>query len=223
MLPGLIRRAVDNVNLTVLVDSVNQGLRYDDAMAASTRDALVDAAAQLLDEGGLDAVTLREVGHRAGVSHNAPYKHFTDKEALLAAVAARELTRQGAAMATAATLHSVLHGYIAWALAHPARFRLVFGAWTTGSPELAAAAQTARDTLIALVVTQQRAGRLPGVEPERVAALLQALAHGAVALALTGHLSPGGKGNAAPGDLIDDLLAHLAAATQPRAAQGERT
>src|ERR1700677_3914321 len=63
-------------------------------MASSTRDALVDAAVQLLDEGGPEAVTLREVGHRAGVSHNAPYKHFTGKEALLAAVAARELRRR---------------------------------------------------------------------------------------------------------------------------------
>jgi AcrR family transcriptional regulator len=190
-------------------------------MAPSTRDAIVDAAAQLLDEGGLEAVTLREVGRRAGVSHNAPYKHFADKEALLAAVAARELSRQGAAGATAATLQSVLHGYIAWALAHPARFRLVFGPWSTGSEELAAAAETARATLIALVVTQQRAGRLPGADPERLAALLQALAHGAVALTLAGHLSPIGKGKAAPGELIDDLICHLAAAAQPGPAKGD--
>ena len=59
-------------------------------MASDTRDTLVAVAAQLLDEGGPEAVTLREVGHRAGVSHNAPYKHFADKEALLAAVAAFE-------------------------------------------------------------------------------------------------------------------------------------
>jgi AcrR family transcriptional regulator len=183
-------------------------------MASSTRDALVDAAVQLLDEGGPEAVTLREVGHRAGVSHNAPYKHFTSKEALLAAVAAGELTRQGAAVATATTLRSVLHGYVGWALAHPARFRLVFGAWSTGSEELAAAAETARAALIALVAEQQRAGRLPDGDPERLAALLQALAHGAVALTLAGHLSPGGKGHAGPGDLVDDLLGHLAAAAQ---------
>lgn len=181
-------------------------------MASSTRDTLVEAAVQLLDEGGPEAVTLREVGHRAGVSHNAPYKHFTSKEALLAAVAARELSRQGAVVAAATTLRAVLHGYIGWALAHPARFRLVFGAWSTGSEELAAAAETARAALIALVAEQQRAGRLPDGDPERLAALLQALAHGAVALTLAGHLSPGGKGRAGPGDLVDDLLGHLAAA-----------
>src|SRR3954454_12005811 len=62
----------------------------------STRDALVDAAAELLTAWGTAAVTLREVGRRAGVSHNAPYKHFADKEELLAAVGARDLARRGA-------------------------------------------------------------------------------------------------------------------------------
>jgi hypothetical protein len=64
------------------------------------------------------------------------------------------------------------------------------------------------------VAEQRRAGRLPDGDPERLAALLQALAHGAVALTLAGHLSPGGKGYADPGDLVDDLLGHPAAATQ---------
>src|SRR2546429_7684555 len=67
-------------------------------MVSNTRDTLLAAAAQLLDEGGPEAVTLREVGHRAGVSHNAPYKHFADKQALLAAVAARELDRSSSAL-----------------------------------------------------------------------------------------------------------------------------
>ena len=64
-------------------------------MAANTRDALVDAAASLMDAGGVAAVTLREVGRQAGVSRGAPYKHFADKEALLAAVAARDLAALG--------------------------------------------------------------------------------------------------------------------------------
>src|ERR1700721_929761 len=118
-------------------------------MAASTRDALVDAAAQLLDEGGPDAVTLREVGHRAGVSHNAPYKHFVDKEALLAAVAAGELTRGGPARA------AVLRGFFGWALEFPQRFKLVYGSWSKGSDELAAAAGSARALLVDIVAAAQ--------------------------------------------------------------------
>ncbi|MEU0298631.1 TetR/AcrR family transcriptional regulator [Streptomyces sp. NPDC006175] len=54
--------------------------------AAVTRRALLDAAAGLLDLGGPEAVTLREVGARAGVSRGAPYRHFTGKDSLLTAV-----------------------------------------------------------------------------------------------------------------------------------------
>jgi AcrR family transcriptional regulator len=61
--------------------------------AAATRRALIDAAAALLDEGGPGAVTLREVGARAGVSRGAPYGHFADKESLLTAVATETLHR----------------------------------------------------------------------------------------------------------------------------------
>src|SRR3978361_1830547 len=56
--------------------------------AAATRRALLDEAAALLDGGGPEAVTLREVGARAGVSRGAPYRHFADKENLLTALAA---------------------------------------------------------------------------------------------------------------------------------------
>ncbi|WP_074063640.1 TetR/AcrR family transcriptional regulator [Rhizobium etli] len=57
----------------------------------STHDTLIQAAANLLDDGGEQAVVLRAVGHAAGVSHNAPYKHFHNRDALLAAVAATDL------------------------------------------------------------------------------------------------------------------------------------
>lgn len=185
----------------------------------NTREALVAAAVDLLDAGGVAAVTLREVGHRAGVSHNAPYRHFPDKEALLAAVAARELNLRNAA-ATGATrrrkplaaLRAYLLDFVGWASAHPARFRLVFGPWTAADADLGTAATTARATLVGLVEVNQRAGALPAGDPVRLAALIQALAHGAVDLALPGHLARDGKGHADPADLVDDLLRYLKAA-----------
>ena len=51
------------------------------------QQALLDAAIQLIAEIGANGFTLREVARRAGVSHNAPYRHFADREELLAAVA----------------------------------------------------------------------------------------------------------------------------------------
>jgi AcrR family transcriptional regulator len=158
-------------------------------------------------------VTLREVGRRAGVSHNAPYKHFADKEALLAAIAARELTHQRWAARDTA-LRQALSGYASWALAHPARFKLVFGTWHTDSPELGAAAHGASAAFVDAVAAGQRAGELPAGDPIRLAALVRSVAHGAVDLALAGHLAADGKGNADPQDLVDDLLDHLRAAAR---------
>jgi AcrR family transcriptional regulator len=207
-----------------VVDDVNQDgarwltlstCRYA-GKVGSTRDRLIDAATRLLDEGGPAAVTLREVGRLAGVSHNAPYKHFAGKEDLLAAVAARQLGRQdhppygvrdGPAGKDA--VRQMMHGYVRWAMRYPARFKLTFGSWSTDSAELAEAATAARSTLVEAVEAAQAEKALPEGDPERVAALILAVAHGAVDLALSGHLSTTGKGHASPDDLVDDLLDHL--------------
>ncbi len=61
--------------------------------AALTRRALLDAAADLLDLGGPEAVTLREVSARAGVTRGAPYRHFTGKDSLLTALATESWER----------------------------------------------------------------------------------------------------------------------------------
>jgi len=191
-------------------------------MDSDTRTLLVAAAADLLDLGGPAGVTLREVGRRAGVSHNAPYKHFKSKEDLLAAVASRELDRQSQAMGAAASktgrpiekLRRLMHGYIRWALAYPQRFQLTFGRWTHDSQELGAAASRSRARLIDLARTAQQAGELPPGNPERIAYLMLSLAHGAVDLALAGHLSAKGKGAADPEMLIDDLFSMLRSNTR---------
>jgi AcrR family transcriptional regulator len=55
------------------------------------RAALIDAGLELARDGGPDAVVLREVSRRAGVSHNAAYRHFADRDTLLQAVCARSM------------------------------------------------------------------------------------------------------------------------------------
>lgn len=198
-------------------------------MTRDTRDLLVNAAAELLDGGGPAAVTLREVGKRAGVSHNAPYKHFRSKEDLLAAIASRELDRQSRAMSAAGSekqalvaLRTLMHGYIRWARAYPQRFRLTFGAWTHDSQELGEAAARSRMHLIAIAKAAQAGGELPSGNPERIAYMMLALAHGAVDLALAGHLSARGKGAADPEMLVDDLVG-LLRAVSVRECRGSRS
>lgn len=198
-------------------------------MPEDTRSALVAAAAELLDRGGPAAVTLREVGRRASVSHNAPYKHFANKEDLLAAIASRELDRQSRTMGSidARTkpidaLRRLMHGYIRWARNYPARFRLTFGAWTLDSPELADAAGKSRGALLSIVSAAQKAHQLPKGNPDRVTSLILSLTHGAIDLALAGHLSATGKGSAEPEMLVDDLLDLLSKSASGRSKPGKR-
>ena len=103
--------------------------------AAATRRALLDDAAELLDSGGPDAVTLREVGARAGVSRGAPYRHFANKESLLTAVAAEGWERIGDHMHALQTdsrllpidkLRAALIGVITVSRQQPHLYQLMF-------------------------------------------------------------------------------------------------
>src|ERR1700754_3155518 len=51
------------------------------------RAGILEASRALMDEGGLGALSMREVARRAGVSHQAPYHYFQDREAILAELA----------------------------------------------------------------------------------------------------------------------------------------
>ena len=134
------------------------------------KTALLDAADALLDEGGAGAVSLREAARRAGVSATAPYRHFADKEALLAALATRGFEQFGAALEDAARdesdpLAAMGLAYVRFALARPGRFRLMFGPGISDRsryPELQAAAARAFEWLEAGV----RASQQPGHEPD---------------------------------------------------------
>src|ERR1700716_3091004 len=62
------------------------------------REALLKSAIRLIAEVGPTAFTIREVARRAGVSHNAPYRHFQDKDELIAAIANEGFERLAGAM-----------------------------------------------------------------------------------------------------------------------------
>jgi len=95
------------------------------------RNALVDAAAEIAAEGDPDALTLRAVARRAGVSHAAAYRHFADKRALLQALALRGFAALGEAMAAAGdgaepTLADVAAAYVRFARSHRVEFGLMY-------------------------------------------------------------------------------------------------
>jgi AcrR family transcriptional regulator len=118
--------------------------------------ALIAAARTLLDADGPGAVSLREAARRVGVSATATYRHFTDKDHLLAAVAAegyREFAmRLSAADVGGQGFSGMGTAYIEFALAHPGLFRLMFGPLLRERerfPDLGAAADEAFEVLLA--------------------------------------------------------------------------
>ncbi|MBX3498179.1 MAG: WHG domain-containing protein [Alphaproteobacteria bacterium] len=97
------------------------------------RAALLREAGRVLATSGPEALSLRELARALGVSHNAPYKHFENRDALLAALAAegfRELTADGQEAAGNAPpgemMRSRALAYIRFALRRPAVFKLMF-------------------------------------------------------------------------------------------------
>lgn len=95
------------------------------------RNALIDAAATIVELRGLDELSLRAAARRAGVSQTAPYRHFQDKEALIAAVAADGFLMLAEDLEAAASgsddLMLIGKAYFRFAQDHPARFQLMFG------------------------------------------------------------------------------------------------
>jgi len=184
-----------------------------------TRATLLRAAGQLLEREGIDAVTLRAVGARAGVSRTAPYRHFADKEALLSAVAAADLYRLRDALAAAADgardalarLEAMTQAYVRFALAEPEHYRLMFGGaqHKREHADMQQAGKAALEVLVGAVAHAQQAGALPGTEPLPLAALLWSTGHGAVDLTLGGYTEPD-KGVGDPAALLHLLLDRLA-------------
>jgi AcrR family transcriptional regulator len=161
------------------------------------RKELLEAAIRLIAEVGPTAFTLREVARRAGVSHNAPYRHFRDRDDLMAAVAAQGFRELTEAMMEAAgqradaldRLKGAGLGYLTFALRRPEHFAVMFDAPVSKRkhPDSAAAAEQAFGTLLSLVKGCQDAGRLPG-DLRQMALLAWTMVHGIAKLAITGRL-----------------------------------
>ena len=115
------------------------------------RPALIAAATTLVEENGVGAVSLREAARRVGVSAPAIYRHFANKDSLLAAVAAEGFRDLGAALAAASRserdpLSAMGMAYVRFALSRRGVFRLMFGpelAKRANFPELKSAADQA--------------------------------------------------------------------------------
>jgi AcrR family transcriptional regulator len=161
------------------------------------RSALLQHAARILRTDGLEALTLRAVARATGVSQAAPYRHFADRRALMAAIAAdgfRELNRaMGEAMAQSggrAGFKGVAVAYVRFAQANPALYHVMFGpevANTADLPELRGAARSALGFVQSGLEQLQHVGLVRPGDAATMAVACWAALHGLVSLILDGQ------------------------------------
>jgi AcrR family transcriptional regulator len=184
------------------------------------RAALLVAALHELEENGIEGFSLRGVAKRAGVSHAAPAHHFKDTRGLLTALAgegyrqflATQLSHQAKAKGSDPLSKLVASGlgYVAFATAHPALFRLIFSSDRPDrtDPELMQVAGAAYQKLVADVA------RLVGARPEADGRAFMvdvisawAVAHGLADLMNSGRMAyPTRLKKAEQQDLLADVL-----------------
>lgn len=161
------------------------------------RAAVLRASLDLLDEGGQESLSLREAARRAGVSHAAPYRHFPDKQALLAALSGEGYHLLATALREAATssgpasrerLTALGSAYVDFALNHAALLDLMFSPAGKGAEE---AAGEARTVLIDEIRLAQAAGLIRSGDPTLPAAVLWSQVHGLAGLIGAGKLGAG--------------------------------
>lgn len=187
------------------------------------RRALLDAGLELAQEGGPDAVVLREATRRVGVSANAAYRHFADRDALLAEVVDRAQARAADVIAAAiaavptedtpaesarARFRAVGIGYLRFAMDEPGLFRTAFGVPTDLSRAGSAASagecgrtpfQLLSDALDDMLET----GALPEEHRPGAELLAWSAVHGLAMLALEGPL------RSLPHEMVDELTPRL--------------
>jgi AcrR family transcriptional regulator len=180
------------------------------------RSALLERAAQTVDERGVQALSLRELAREAGVSHGAPRRHFPDRQALLDALAEDGFERLGGELARAvegagadfrARLHALAQAYIAFATRHPALLELMFaGKQREGADRVRETADRAF-----AIADAQASGELAAGDPGRVAIVAFATLQGLAAMA------NGGMIDGAPVDaVVTDAVEHLLDGICPR-------
>jgi AcrR family transcriptional regulator len=163
------------------------------------RQALIDQALRTIDRQGTAGLTLRGVGEALGVSRTALYRHFADKQALLAAVAREGFRTLRLALVDAWDRHGHNHvgfaamadAYLRFAVDHPSHYRVMFGRFVESSardPELVEEAKAAFQALMDALIEQQRAGSVRRDDPLTQARFVWSVVHGVAMLVIEGQL-----------------------------------
>ena len=172
--------------------------RPDQYHHGDLQQALLQEALRTIQADGVDHLTLRTVGEKLGVSRTALYRHFSDKQALLAAVGREGFRMLRLALTDAWDTHgrgregfeAMGMAYVHFAVAHPAHYRVMFGRFVESCASDTAfveEATSAFQVLVDALVEQQKAGLVRRDDPVLLARLVWSFVHGIAMLVIDGQ------------------------------------
>lgn len=165
------------------------------------KNALIKAGAELLVEDGVRSLSLRKVAAKVGVSHSAPYAHFADKEALIAAITTEGFRQLYECLESAARAHQeepstllveVADAYVRFAQESPGYYKLMFSGLLEHEqtfPDFVSTSKASFQLLVELVRRCQAVGALPEGPEDLLAVSVWSLVHGFTSLLLERQIS----------------------------------
>jgi len=167
------------------------------------RRALLDASLSLVTAHGVERFSLREAAREVGVSPAAAYRHFRDKDALLAALATeafahlagwmeRAISRApgapGSPERETAAFVAVGHAYVEFSVQHPAHFRVMFGPWCQREDVVALEGRTPYEILVESLDALVACGALAPAKRAGAEVAAWSAVHGLASLVVDGVL-----------------------------------
>lgn len=182
-------------------------LRHIIGMAKKTyhhgdlKNALIKAGVEILAKEGIGKLSLRKVALKAGVSHTAPYSHFSDKQSLIAAISTEGFQRLSRTLDSAIKTHESnpknqliesAQAYLKFALANKDIFKIMFSSALEKEKEYPAFVEISQKTfaqVVDIVRACQEAGIIKSGEADVLAVIIWGQVHGIIALAIKGQIS----------------------------------
>ena len=165
------------------------------------KNALIEAGIEILAKDGLGALSLREVARQAGVSHTAPYAHYADKQALIAAIATAGYKKLYARLADvvqqyqaspARQLVEAGWAYLEFAFDEPDHFKITFSGVVEKEkdyPAFVEISQKSFKLVVEIIEACQQTGILPTGSSDLMAVSVWSMLHGLASLILEEQIS----------------------------------
>jgi AcrR family transcriptional regulator len=185
------------------------------------KNALIAAGIDVLAKEGVHGLSLRKVAQRAGVSHAAPYAHYADKQALIAAISTEGYRRLYDKLLGVGErypddpLRQLVEGawaYVQFALQEPDHFKITFSGVIEKEQAYPAFVEMSRKSfalVVQIVAACQATGVLKPGPPELLTVSVWGLVHGLVSLLLEGQISHTIREQHTPRELLVITLSQI--------------